>query len=102
LVGRFYYSGRIAQKHLKVIAVHNSQNSMARGLRLGSNNGKPFTHKSVHQRAFAHVWVSNNIYESGLVFCHFFGIDSANLRLKSRNNGFGSIFKLSALKSLLL
>jgi hypothetical protein len=102
LVRRFYDSGRIAQKHLKIIAVHNSQNAVAGGLRLGSNNGKPLAHKSVHQRAFAHVWVSNNIYESGLVFCHFFGIDSANLKLKSQNNGFGSILKLSALKSLLL
>tara|TARA_B100001146_G_C15992198_1_gene353093 strand:- start:485 stop:712 length:228 start_codon:yes stop_codon:yes gene_type:complete len=75
---------------------------MPRGLCLGSYNGKTLAHKSVHKRAFAHVWVSNNIYESGLMFCHFFGIDSANLKLKYRNNGFGSILKLSALKSLLL
>jgi hypothetical protein len=71
-------------------------------LRFGSDYGKSFANKSVHQRAFAYVRVSNNVYESGLVSCHFCGIDFANLKLKSQNLGFATVLKLSAVKSLLL
>jgi hypothetical protein len=52
---------------LKILAVHNAHNAVARGLRLGGNNAQTLAHQSIHERAFAHVGVAYNIYKTGFM-----------------------------------
>ncbi len=45
---------------------------MTRGLRLGGDDGKIFTHQFIHQAALAHVGFAYNTDEAGFVSGQFF------------------------------
>ncbi len=53
--------------HLEVVAVDDTHDTMARGLRLGSDDRQTLTHERVHQRRFAHIGVSYDIYKTGFM-----------------------------------
>ena len=61
LVIGFQDTRRIGIDDLEVVAVDDTQNPVARGLRLGSDNGKAFAHQRVHQRRFPHVGVADDV-----------------------------------------
>src|SRR5271169_18060 len=46
--------------------LHNPQDAVARGLRLGTDNGQPFTHERVQQCGLAGVGTAKNANESGM------------------------------------
>ena len=50
--------------HLEVVAVDDTHDTMARGLRLGSDNRQPLAHQRVHQRGLAHVGITHDIYKT--------------------------------------
>ena len=64
LVVGFENTRRIRVNNLKIIAIDNTHNAVARGLRLRCDDRQTLTHEGVHQRRFTHVWVANNIYKT--------------------------------------
>ena len=49
--------------HLEILAVDDTHDTMAGGLRLRCDDRKAFTHQGVHEGRFADVGIANDIYE---------------------------------------
>ena len=50
--------------HLEVVAVDDTHDTMARGLRLGSDDRQPLAHQRIHQRGLAYVGITYDIYKT--------------------------------------
>ena len=66
-VGRVEHAGQVGIDNLEVVAVDNTFDAVAGGLRLGGHDGDLLAHQLVHEGAFAHVRVADDIYETRTV-----------------------------------
>ena len=57
--------GRIDKNDLRVVAIQDSLDTIARGLRLGRDDGDFLTDQRVYESGFARVWAANNRDEAG-------------------------------------
>ena len=58
-------AGRIDQDDLRVVAIHDALDAIARGLRLGRNDRDLAADERVHQRGFAGVGTADDCDETG-------------------------------------
>ncbi len=77
-VVRLENARRIGIDDLEIVAVDDAQNPVARGLRLGGDDRKPFAHERVHERGFSHVGIADDVDETRFVH------DSVRLAGKDR------------------
>ncbi len=63
-IPRLMDSRRINQHDLRVLAIHDPLNAIARGLRLRRDDRNLLANKRVHERRFARVWSAYNGNES--------------------------------------
>ena len=61
----FVDSGRIDEDDLRVVAIQNSLNAVAGGLRLGRNDGDFASDESIDERGFAGVGAADDCDETG-------------------------------------
>ncbi len=49
---------------MEIFARNDAHDAVARGLRLGRDNGEPFTDERIHQRRFADIGIADDIYKT--------------------------------------
>ena len=67
LVRGFQDARRVGVDDLEILPRDDAHDAVARGLRLGGDDRKPFADQCVHQRRFAHVGIADDIYEARFV-----------------------------------
>jgi len=67
LVTGFQDARRIGEDDLEIVAVDDAQNAVARGLRLGGDDGEFLAHQCVHQRRLPDVGISDDIDKARFV-----------------------------------